>query len=405
MTVYDLAEMDQAYAPPYSSAKSPVNMSGFVAENLLQGVVKVVTWRDVQNAGSDVFILDVRTPEEAAVGKVPDSHLIPIDDLRSRLNEVPKNKKIYVYCAVGLRAYIGCRILMQNGYQEVYNLTGGFKTYEMVTEKQSNEDIYGTYHIQKNDDIYSRNGGAPAGKEVIELNACGLQCPGPIMKLNDTMKTLQPGARVKVFASDPGFINDVKSWCTVTGNKLLEISSEPGQLYAFIEKGRGEAQRAPQPQTGMGKTIVVFDDDFDRALATFVIANGELSMGRKVTMFFTFWGLNILKKKNHPPVKKDFISKMFSFMLPSGPGSLGLSKLNMFGFGPRLMRHIMKKKNIDSLETLMQHALKGGAEIIACQMSMDVMGIKKEELIDGIRIGGVATYIEATESATTNLFI
>lgn len=406
MTVYDLAEMDQAYAPPYSSAKSPVNMAGFVAENLLRGKVKNVSWREMQAAGKDVFILDVREPEEAVIGRIEGSHLVPIDQLRGRLNEIPSDKKIYIYCAVGLRAYLAARILTQSGYENVYNLSGGFKTYELSANKQSNEDIYGNYCIRKNDDIYCQSsGGSMEEKGTVELNACGLQCPGPIIKLNERMKTLEKGARVKVSASDPGFISDVRAWCAVTGNKLLETSDKPGQLYALIEKGSGQSQLTAAQRSSSNKTIVVFDDDFDKALAAFVIANGALSMGRKVTIFFTFWGLNILKKKKHAPVKKDLISRMFSFMLPDGPGSLALSKLNMFGMGPRLMRYIMKKRNIDSLETLIRQALDGGAEFIACQMSMDVMGIKKEELMDGIRIGGVATYIEATESATTNLFI
>jgi NADPH-dependent 2,4-dienoyl-CoA reductase/sulfur reductase-like enzyme/peroxiredoxin family protein/rhodanese-related sulfurtransferase/TusA-related sulfurtransferase len=405
MTVYDLKDMDQAYAPPFSSAKSTVNMAGLVADNVMKGLAKIVTWRDMQKAGKDVFVLDVRNPEEETVGKIPGAYLIPVNQLRHRLNEVPKDKKIYVYCAVGLRGYVAVRMLTQHGY-DAHNLSGGFKTYEMVTEKQSNEDIYGTYCIQKNDDISSAVCGAvPAGQEVVEINACGLQCPGPIMKLNDSMKTMPAGMHVRVFASDPGFLNDVRSWSSVTGNRLIEVKSEADRIVAVIEKGRGEKPLSPSQMAGAGKTIVVFDDDFDRALAAFVITNGALSMGRKVTMFFTFWGLNILKKKSHPAVKKDFISRMFSIMLPKGPGGLALSKLNMFGIGPKLMRSIMKRKNIDSLEDLMKHALDAGVEIIACQMSMDVMGIKREELIDGIRIGGVATYIEATESATTNLFI
>jgi NADPH-dependent 2,4-dienoyl-CoA reductase/sulfur reductase-like enzyme/peroxiredoxin family protein/rhodanese-related sulfurtransferase/TusA-related sulfurtransferase len=415
LTIYDLKNMDQAYAPPYSSAKSPVNIAGLVAENVLTGKVRMVSWKDVKEAGDKAFILDVREPEETNLGVVPGSFLIPLHSLRKRLNEVPKNKKIYVYCAAGLRAYIAARILMQNGYEEVYDVTGGYKTSQLVFDKQSNEDIYGKYCIEKGDDILSTRPCPPdhdgsdsrlaATGEIIEVNARGLQCPGPIMRLNEKMKALKTGFRIKIYASDPGFANDVKSWCSVTGNRLIDLSVKGGEITAVIQKGEVMAQLSPAQAASTNKTMVVFDDNFDKALAAFVIANGALSMGRKVTMFFTFWGLNILKKKTHPPVSKDIISKMFSIMLPGGTSQLALSKLNMFGMGPLLMRHIMKKKNIESLESLMQTAIKSGVEIIACQMSMDVMGIKREELIDGIRVGGVATYIEASESATMNLFI
>lgn len=406
MTVTDIREMDQAYAPPFSSAKSPVNMAGFVAENVLRGVVRTVGWQDVRGAGDTVVLLDVRTAEEEKINRIPGSILIPLNQLRSRLGELPRNKKIYVYCAVGLRGYIAARILAQNGFPSVFNLTGGLKTYELVTGKQSNEDIYGNYRIEKDDDFTARaacdaSGGAPP----VEINACGLQCPGPIMKLSEAIKTVAPGACLKIRASDPGFIADVRSWCQVTGNRLVNTSDAPGDLYAVIEKGVSRPAAPAAPAAATDKTIIVFNDDFDRALAAFVIANGALAMGRKVTLFFTFWGLNILKKKTAPPVKKDLIARMFSLMLPKGSSRLALSKLNMLGMGPLLMRRIMRAKNIDSLESLMESALRSGARVIACQMSMDVMGIKKEELIDGITVGGVASYIEAAESAGTNLFI
>jgi peroxiredoxin family protein len=151
--------------------------------------------------------------------------------------------------------------------------------------------------------------------------------------------------------------------------------------------------------------MVVFSDDLDKALASFVIANGAASTGKKVSLFFTFWGLNILKKTNKPAVKKDFMASMFDRMLPKNSKGLKLSKLNMMGMGSNMMRNIMKKKNIDSLESLIVQAQENGVEFIACTMSMDVMGVKKEELIDGVEFGGVATYLERTEEANLNLFI
>ena len=124
-----------------------------------------------------------------------------------------------------------------------------------------------------------------------------------------------------------------------------------------------------------------------------------------MTIFFTFWGLNAIKKLNKPAVKKDFFGKMFGMMLPSNSLKLKLSKMNMGGMGSRMMRYIMNKKNIDSLESLREQAIQNGVEFIACQMSMDVMGVKREELLDNVTIGGVATYMNRAEQANVNLFI
>lgn len=124
-----------------------------------------------------------------------------------------------------------------------------------------------------------------------------------------------------------------------------------------------------------------------------------------MSIFFTFWGLNVLKKVQKPQVQKDIFGKMFGWMLPSSSLKLKLSKMNMLGMGSRMMRYLMKRKGVDSLETLRAQAQQQGVEFIACQMSMDVMGISREELLDGVTIGGVATYMERADQANVNLFI
>ena len=143
----------------------------------------------------------------------------------------------------------------------------------------------------------------------------------------------------------------------------------------------------------------------DKVLASFVIANGALAMGRPVTMFFTFWGLTALRRDNKVKLKKNFMEKMFGAMLPRGSKKLKLSKMNMGGMGTAMMKKIMKDKNIDSLEDMMKKAMENGVKIIACSMSMDVMGIRAEELIDGVEIGGVGTYLGDAEESDVNLFI
>lgn len=151
-------------------------------------------------------------------------------------------------------------------------------------------------------------------------------------------------------------------------------------------------------------SIIVFSGDLDKVLPAFIIATGAAAMGMEASLFFTFWGLNALKKRRDLS-GKGFLEKMFAMMMPVGTEGLGLSKMNFFGIGAKLMRVLMKRKQVASLEELAQMAREMGVKIVACQMSMDVLGIKREELWDGIEVGGVATFLaEATKSKLT-LFI
>ena len=241
-------------------------------------------------------------------------------------------------------------------------------------------------------------------KKSFAIDACGLQCPGPVMKLKGGMEQLKAGERLEIKVTDQGFSRDVASWAKMTGNRLVDVKEEKGIITAVLEKGAGVC---PVVKEGAGnnKTLIVFSDDLDKALASFVIANGAASTGRKVTMFFTFWGLNVIRKERVDVVKKDTMGKMFGMMMPAGSRKLSLSKMNMMGMGTRMMRKVMRNKQIDSLESLIEQARNNGVEFIACQMSMDVMGIAKEELIDGVNVGGVATYLERAEDANVNLFV
>lgn len=153
------------------------------------------------------------------------------------------------------------------------------------------------------------------------------------------------------------------------------------------------------------KTIIVFSGDLDKAIAAFTIATGAAAMGSQVTMFFTFWGLNILRRPEKVSTKKGLIEKMFEIMMPRGPERLGLSKMNFLGLGPRLMKLVMKKKNVQSLSQLIEMARDLGVKMIACTMSMDVMGITEEELVPGLEFAGVATYLAEASEAGVNLFI
>lgn len=397
-TVRDLVRTEQAYAPPFSSAKDPVAIAGYVACNTLDGVMPVVTWRELAAADrSEVCLVDVRTPEEYALGTIDGAVNIPLDDLRGRLGEIDRDSDVIVFCAVGLRGYLAQRILLGRGYRRVRNLAGGYKTYSLATQKV--EPVEGQPCGQAEDS------GAESG-DMLRLDACGLQCPGPIMQVKNAVDGMKAGQRIEVRATDPGFARDAESWCRSTGNKFVSKTSEGGYHTVVIEK-REACASAVTPAAGgsRDKTFIMFSDSLDRAIATFVLANGAAATGGKVTIFFTFWGLNVIKKRRKPHVEKDIFGRMFAWMLPSDSTCLHLSKMSMLGLGDRLMRHIMRRKNISQLEELMREAVYNGVELIACQMTMDMMGISRDELIDGVTVGGVATYMERAGNSGVNLFI
>ena len=152
-------------------------------------------------------------------------------------------------------------------------------------------------------------------------------------------------------------------------------------------------------------TNVVFCDDFDKAMAAFIIANGAVAAGYEVTLFFTFWGINILRKSGPVTAKKNLIEKMFGIMMPKGANKLTLSKMNMAGMGLAMIKGIMKHKNVMTLQDLIAQARFSGVKLVVCTMSMDLMGIKREELIDGVEEGGVAMYVDHLSRSGANLFI
>ena len=403
-TVYDLTELEQAYAPPYSSAKDPVNMAGYVAENILTKKVEVIDWRKISQLSSDTILVDVRTADEYSLGSIPGAINIPVDELRNRLSELPKDKPIVVTCAVGLRGYLAYRILVQHGYKDVKNLSGGYKTWSIATAKPVLKQTESNQQTTKPEEPSAVTATHPASQKTVQIDACGLQCPGPVMQLKKHYAEINTGDRLLITATDQGFGKDVGAWCNMTGAQLVSVENKSGIIHATIEKAEPKSS-CKMVNGADNKTLIVFSDDLDKALASFVIANGAASTGKKVTMFFTFWGLNVIKKRQKPAVSKDIFGKMFGWMLPAHSGKLKLSKMNMGGAGSWMMRLIMKKKHIDSLESLIAQAAENGVEMIACTMSMDVMGVKEEELMDNVTLGGVATYLERAEDANVNLFI
>jgi NADPH-dependent 2,4-dienoyl-CoA reductase/sulfur reductase-like enzyme/peroxiredoxin family protein/rhodanese-related sulfurtransferase/TusA-related sulfurtransferase len=406
MTVYDLEELELSYAPPFGSSRDPVNVVGFMAANVLRGDVEVIQWDRIDQLDSNEWeILDVRYPEELSVSALPGAINIPLTELRSRLGELPKEKRLAVICGTGKRSYFAQRILRQNGFDAV-NVSGGFKTLNFT---HRNENTMKQVEITQTAPISS----APQATASADysLDACGLQCPGPILKLYKKVNEMNEGDVVTVKATDMGFSADVGAWAKSTGNSLLALDISNGVVTARVQKGLNQpvqvdnVENLPMPTNGKDLTMVVFSGDLDKAIAAFIIANGFAAMGQKATLFFTFWGLNILRKPEPVKVKKNLVEKMFGWMMPRGANKLTISQMNMMGAGTAMIKGIMKKYNVDSLPEMIRVAQENGVRLLACQMSMDLMGIKQEELLDGIEISGVATMAAAATDSNTHYFI
>lgn len=388
--IQELLDSELCYAPPYSSAKDAVNILGMNADNILRGLLKPAYFEDLENS----YLIDVRQREIFEISTIEGAVNIPIAQLRNRINEVPRDKKVILFCNTGYTSYNASRILIQNGFNNVYSLCGGISLYkELVKDKKG---------ILTMPQKVATHAAVSNSADVIKVDASGLQCPGPIMKVASKIAELNEGSIIEVTSTDRGFKSDIGAWCKTTGNSLLDLKTEKKVITAVIRKDGKPA--VIEKSSGNGQTIVVFSNDLDKALAALIIANGAKAAGKDVTLFFTFWGLNILRKPQSR-VKKGIIDKMFGLMMPKGTEKLTLSKMNMLGAGSLMMKWVMKQKNVSTLNELLTQAREAGIKFIACNMSMDVMGIKPEELIDGVEIGGVAKYIEESSYSNSNLFI
>ena len=396
LTVEDIAHLELAYAPPFGSAKDPINTAGFSATNIRAGLAK--PFYELADA-TDLQLIDVRSAEMAQLKPIPNAKNIPFVELRSRISEIDKSKPVMAVCAVGKTSYFASRVLKQHGY-DVHTHVGGWKIAAPVTKPES---------ASNPNDKQSQNTSATAPSEnstVTKLDATGLACPGPIMRVQNAAAKLPVGEILEVSASDAGFLTDFPAFCKANGYECLGVESDKGIVTGRLRKIEGCRASASVAKGGTGATIVVFSGELDRAMAAFVIANGALAMGGKATLFFTFWGLNVLRKETAPVVEdKTFMDKLFGWMLPQGPSKLPLSNMHMGGMGTAMMKSRMASKDLPNLPDLMKSAIEGGVRLVACTMSMEAMGIRKEELIDGVELGGVAEYLGSATETHANLFI
>lgn len=403
--VTQLSDLELAYAPPFSSAKDPVNILGYIAENVVAGHYKVAYVQQIEELRSQgAIFLDVRTPIEFGTGAIAGAINLEVDQLRSNLHLLgdSKDQMIVVNCQVGLRAYVAIMILKNLGYTNLYNLSGGYSTYKAYKYELNSSSI-GLSKPNHVDETTGMTKGTFSDKSKV-VDVSGLQCPGPLMETYKAVQELNEGEGVKVIATDPGFAADVQAWARTNGHDLLSLNLEGNKYVAEIVKGKKVTQEHSTINQE-NATIVLFSGELDKALASMIIAQGAAAQGKHVSIFFTFWGLNALRKDMYVSTKKNFIERMFGFMMPRGANKLPLSSMNMLGIGPKMIKSIMKNKNVDQLPVMIKNAQDLGIKFIACQMSMDLMGIKHEELIDGVEIGGVGTYIANNENVGTTLFI
>lgn len=387
MTAPELGELELAYAPPYSSAKDPVNFAGFVAENMLSGLTDVVYPDTIPD---DALVLDVREPEENALGAIPGAVNIRLGDLRSNLDRLDRNKLIVCCCQVGLRGYLAERILKQNGFQAA-NLSGGWLGWKLFHPVKKTASEATAPRIQKE----------VTGAETLDVRT--LPCPGPVLKLKQKMDILPERGSIHLLAANT-FEADLFNWASNNGHTVANLKQNDDHLEADVIKGA-----APVPDTaaphGHEVSMVLFSNDFDKAMAAFILANGLAASGARVSIFFTFWGLSVLRKDPAPATKKSFLSRMFAFMLPRSAKKLALSKMSMLGIGDAMMKSVMKGKGVLTLPELMESAKSAGVKFIACDMAMDILGITRDELIDVDEVAGVATFAALAKNSNNTLFI
>lgn len=411
MTVEDLAELELAYAPPFGSAKDPVNIAGMAAGNIRAGLVETLREIPVDPA---VQVVDVRPAAMSQLQPMAGALAIPLSELRGRLGEIDQTRPVVTVCALGKMSYFAARVLRQHGF-DVRSVSGGLRARRdfpnaAVSRKQPGDTKPSPPPVMPGTLARPASANPPAAAETpaIRLDATGISCPGPIMKVKEACEKLAPGHILEVSASDAGFAKDLPAFCAATGREFLGVEKLDGIYQGRLRQPLCTAQPAAVATSAAanGATLVVFSQEMDRAMASLVIANGALAMGGPVTLFFTFWGLNVLRKDPAPPVAgKTFMDKMFGWMMPRGVHRLPLSNMHMAGMGTRMMKWRMASKNLPNLPGLLADAQRHGARIVACSMSMEAMGIRQEELIDGIEIGGVADFLAAAGQTRANLFI
>lgn len=412
--VQDLEHLEPGYAPPYAPVIDAVNAAGFVAGNLVRGDVEFWYAEEHDSLPADARLLDLRSAAEFAAGHIPGAVSLPFAELRGRAASLDKNATWFLYCRTGVTSYLAYRILKQHGLR-ARTLAGGIDIFRATHPGRPAPAAAGAG---------SCGGGgapetctaapapvsaAPPPGRIVTLDCRGMQCPGPIRSIQEAMAEMKPGDELVVQATDPGMPADAQAWCRVNGHLFVAQRPLPGGVVECRlrkDAARQETAGAPPAAARRRKTMVIFSGDLDRLLAALVIANGALAMGDEVTLFFTFWGLSALRRDDAAATPgKPLLDRLLARLLPRGPRRLRLSKLHMGGLGTAMMKSVMRRKRVASPAQLLAEARQSGIRLVACSMSLDVLGLRPEELVEGVEIGGVATFLAAADDSGTTLFI
>ncbi|MDH5446421.1 MAG: FAD-dependent oxidoreductase [Gammaproteobacteria bacterium] len=234
-TIFDMAEMELAYAPPYSSAKDPINIAGMVARNMLRDGYQVVFWDELDfHVQDEAVVIDVRTPDEFELNHIDGAINIPLEKLRASMKQLDKNKKYILCCQQGKKSYFAWRIMSQHGFKHVFSLSGGLKIYFSAISPALQQESYQENKLAVSNGNRMQN--ETIDENILFIDAVGLSCPGPIMKLNKEIRSIEQGHKLRVSASDPGFVNDISVWCKKTGHILEACDTNSAVTTVVIQK-------------------------------------------------------------------------------------------------------------------------------------------------------------------------
>jgi len=311
-----------------------------------------------------------------------------------------------VSCQVGLRGFVAERILKQHGFQ-VANLSGGYLTW-----KQFNAPPVAEQNKRDGGAGMDESGRKAEGSEglmpppLVRLDVRALACPGPVVRLKQAMEELKAGETLELMAA-LSFACDLTGWAQSSGNDVMSVVKKEDHLVAIVRKGRPDA--CPTAcAAGAGKdgaAIILFSNDLDKVMAALIIACGMAAAGEKVGLFFTFWGLSVLRKNPGPKIRKPLLARMFGWMLPNGATKLALSKMHMAGMGTQMMHYVMRQQQVLTVPALLDEARTLGVRFIACEMAMNVMGLTREELVTVDDVAGIASFAQMAKQSGTTLFI
>jgi len=415
-TMEDLLNYNLAYSPPYGSAKDVVNLAASIAVNRRDQKLQSIKAEELKK---EMFIIDVNPPTVHEVSSIPGSINIPLETLADS-KDLPEDKdsKIYLHCNTGHTSYNGLKILESKGYSNLVNVIGGNNRYQAFKWSREYKPTTGRKKVASAPKAVKETTKAPVASasaapgKAIALDCTGLSCPGPLLKLHKKLNEVQNGTIIDVTASDFGFEDDVKTWVEKNGHTLISASSDDEKVYAKIQKGQSsvinedsQAIAGALMKDKERATIVLFSGEYDKVIGALIIAQAAASLGKKVTVFATFWGLNALRIKPRKKPKKKFMEKMFGKMMPRGVEEFPLTQMNYGGLGKKIIKSVMKKHNVKTPDKMIKDAQELGVEFIACTMSMDLLGIRKEELLEGVSFAGVAKYISHADDSNVTLFI